>query len=1111
MASISKFNAAMLSVPNELTVAAANFNINFSLMKVESPPEFHGLKDALSSARRHEAEEGLPHVTARSLGALFESIIPPIPHLTAAYGTRVSEISQSMNTESQTRPHAGMFADRTGPDGTSIWAAATSGQSAIATHLLACMLARIWKAPEAISLWMELVERRKQQIYQTFDATNMIGTSAITAAQQIFTRQQLASWDSSARSWLQTADSAKRLQQTQLMLIINNVRMPVNAKTDPYESIVKAWTSALGAMEHLVRGIPQRVQDGSILLAISSWHLYPDMQVLSNHAKDIAQEDELMKGSVLTISSYGAVTAKEGVFWSLPLSRMRYYSPPVMAERQLASETSRVSLDEFLIVVLGAVISQWKTVCPDEERCCRFISALFERLDNSKETYFEPPKWLKILAGAAVKYCESRSTLRDQYTKLLKLGIRRSNSFLGDSESIPSRFFGLEHFRWLIFFQRKVEDKISFLRSLARTREWAFENRNIIIRYQTPLRLGIRDNFSLSSTTYDYASVFPIRRSSRKRSLAQVETPITDHCRWVIGQPSEIEVSCAGDNCGCIDSTGSPCVCEQRGARCTEKCHLDASVCSFVDSPLPLECSCPVYDYGDYPGYYNRSPQTIVENDDGDCPGCYNRKLQATVEEAVKEECFLIHPEPDGFSSQEEFFIKKPGETRGNEYGFLVGGTSAAIFQRKQDYTYDPESYESPRITATMDEIEAALSSDSLHLSSLCWYLYSWWSHWKDSITAQKQKLSLKVVTFVTSLYTAMPGTTINLEVIKTPLYDLDWAVALPEESLQLKSKHKDEVDLQHLSLVFSDEQQSICSFPESREEPQSDQYGGHPNAPGPQKELAEAEEELESLEIILARSFACIAWLESGKFDIVPTELTGVMALASGDSIYVATALLTDPSRMTHRCPIKRVFGNIGRSEMALLIPPSSPRFNEADPGAWDLINHSSFDCNFYDNFSGTSLHLTFTDYEIPLDVGTRGLRDRELILVEAVVSIDDRGKSIGDLDILAMLQRKKFYKTHRCPHTSELANENELAELKRKCGSQLISLDCWDEFLDPPPHSPGIFRATGNWQARLGAAAAGIQAGKRVFILPKNACLQCLRFINVGLDFSGFDLVVA
>jgi hypothetical protein len=49
-------------------------------------------------------------------------------------------------------------------DGTSVWAAATSGKSAIAVHLLACMSARAWSGPQATSIWVEFVEARRQEL-----------------------------------------------------------------------------------------------------------------------------------------------------------------------------------------------------------------------------------------------------------------------------------------------------------------------------------------------------------------------------------------------------------------------------------------------------------------------------------------------------------------------------------------------------------------------------------------------------------------------------------------------------------------------------------------------------------------------------------------------------------------------------------------------------------------------------------------------------------------------------------------------------------------------------------------------------------------------------------
>ncbi|KAL3454907.1 hypothetical protein BJX64DRAFT_295612 [Aspergillus heterothallicus] len=196
--------------------------------------------------------------------------------------------------------------------------------------------------------------------------------AAILASQQEFPRRQLASWDASARAWLQTADKVKRLQQTQLMLIINNLQLPVNVKNDPYESVMTAWTSALSSMEKLVRGVSQRVMDGAILLAIASWHLYPDMEVLTDEVISVEQKDKLMNKAILTVSKKGSY-GKDGVFWSLPLAQMRYYSPPVISERYIASNASRVSMQELCIIILGIIIAQWRDSCPDVHKCCNLI------------------------------------------------------------------------------------------------------------------------------------------------------------------------------------------------------------------------------------------------------------------------------------------------------------------------------------------------------------------------------------------------------------------------------------------------------------------------------------------------------------------------------------------------------------------------------------------------------------------------------------------------------------------------------------------------------------------------------------------------------------------
>ena len=74
--SISRFTASLASGHNENTVALANINFDFSLIRVEAPTEYQALGASLSNKRRNEAEAGTQHITARKLGALFEQIPP---------------------------------------------------------------------------------------------------------------------------------------------------------------------------------------------------------------------------------------------------------------------------------------------------------------------------------------------------------------------------------------------------------------------------------------------------------------------------------------------------------------------------------------------------------------------------------------------------------------------------------------------------------------------------------------------------------------------------------------------------------------------------------------------------------------------------------------------------------------------------------------------------------------------------------------------------------------------------------------------------------------------------------------------------------------------------
>ncbi|KAK8098775.1 uncharacterized protein PG998_012016 [Apiospora kogelbergensis] len=128
---IGKVQASIAAASQETTIALANANFDMSLIRIEAPQEYKALGSALAKRKRNIAEDGPAHVTARRLGTLFQGILPETPNLIRAYGTRASEIAQSPVVNPKGTDAHGPFKDYVGVDGTSIWAAATSGSAAI--------------------------------------------------------------------------------------------------------------------------------------------------------------------------------------------------------------------------------------------------------------------------------------------------------------------------------------------------------------------------------------------------------------------------------------------------------------------------------------------------------------------------------------------------------------------------------------------------------------------------------------------------------------------------------------------------------------------------------------------------------------------------------------------------------------------------------------------------------------------------------------------------------------------------------------------------------------------------------------------------------------------
>ena len=66
------------------------------------------------------------------------------------------------------------------------------------------------------------------------------------------------------------------------MLIVDNVGLPVRSHPELYESVMDVWINAMTVVEKLVAGVAQSMNDPSVLMGLSAWHIYPDM-VFTGH------------------------------------------------------------------------------------------------------------------------------------------------------------------------------------------------------------------------------------------------------------------------------------------------------------------------------------------------------------------------------------------------------------------------------------------------------------------------------------------------------------------------------------------------------------------------------------------------------------------------------------------------------------------------------------------------------------------------------------------------------------------------------------------------------------------------------------------------------------
>ncbi|KAK8104825.1 uncharacterized protein PG998_011858 [Apiospora kogelbergensis] len=435
--SIGRIQAGFAQASQELTVAAANINFDFTLVKVEAPAEYKTVRRLLTPKRVREAEDGPTHVTANRLGALFQGIWPETPNLIKAYGTRASEILEEvLEAESHSASGSRNNWIRTefgGVDATSIWAAATSNR--MLTH------------SEAISLWAEIVSERKMEIMSDIEKGVQVPMALASAARQEITRDHLGHWDASARAWLQTADTSRQRQYKQFLLIIKNLSIAIHQQNiSLFKDVINVWRSALSATEGLISGKPHAVREGPVLLGLSAWHIFPDMLVFN--------------GSTGTIN--------------IP-----------MDDPSLEVDGSRLTLDELFLVCIGSLLRRWDIPRAEVYKAIKVIQEINKCLPEGRDG--TSGDWRLAIDEPLHVYLSG-----DKEAALaVSLGRRRPD-FLRNFLTGSRRLFGLQDVAYLVSVLKGPDCKIDLLRRLS-SRVNGIDNTNSVIVCFDNLPTGITD------------------------------------------------------------------------------------------------------------------------------------------------------------------------------------------------------------------------------------------------------------------------------------------------------------------------------------------------------------------------------------------------------------------------------------------------------------------------------------------------------------------------------------------------------------------------------------------------------------------------------------------
>ena len=769
-----------------------------------------------------------------------------------------------------------------------------------------------------------------------------------------------------------SADEVQKVNLTQLRLIIKDCGLFVSTLGATYDSVIDVWTVAMKTLQDLIVGMPQRISKGALLVGLSSWHIYPDLNVVGPTAHVTFSDELVAKGGIITLGLESTSTLEDpGVQWSLSLSHLRYYGAPVTVSTASNANGSRISMEELHLVVLGSVLGSWNRTITAPETGAKLITTIVSSLGfpNDDELAEEYPG-LHLLWRAASRFLEITSDLELRNAlSLIAFGRRRAQNFLVAGLTLPAYGLAFAHHIVNIGFDHQSATstaafhKIEKLRALAEAR--GFSSDECIIRYCPEKE---QENRIDVECRYEYTTAIPLDCNSTLKRDSDGELRYTPtHVQW-LGRSSNSMAQAAGGT--------------------------DIASC------------CEYYDERNI--CFEFSTSTLVWTNP---PKCFNEAFQSRHDRSRPQE-----------DQNVIIFYHVTGDTVGTSLYHLKPQQPARNLRDREIIKYlNKVPPISKDLRGMLDGVFA-------------------WQYDKETDSLQtfsaRQNDSLVGLAHPASLYRHLLGATVSISVVGCPLWEVQWFRRIHME---------------------------------------------------------------------LSAKFTCISFFETGTNDVQPEQLKPVMALSSGNSIYVANSLLQDPIWPNLIGPqgITRIVGNLDHPGVVMLAPPQAPLVRDTEVDCWRVINHTIFKGKTENCFPETTLHLSFTKYEVPLSVPI-GAVDAEISMLETLVAAYDGKQWIADLDVIASLRCEEYFKRLRPPHCSHWNAEqrpileNAAVQIAKTTEKQLVSIDSWEELLDPPEGlgttNIGVLRAYDNWHARVAAASICVQQRLRTVVLPtESLCTSC------------------